>query len=369
MRSAFMLLATRMGSLHAFERTRCSATVRKWLGGRPPSADTIGRVVNTVDGDEIRGIIATVFRRLKRGKGFQPLPGCNWVPLVLDGHESHKSFRRHCAGCCTRKLKTAGGEKIQYYHRHVAAHLVGRDFEFLVDLEPIGKGDSEIAAARRLYGRVHAAYSRAYDVVLGDALYSSAGFWKDVLDKNKQIITVLKDERRTLVAETNALIGSVPPVIDGQNGQRREIRDLPENNGWSQVERSVRVVQSIETKNVKRQLTGESESVGSTWLWATSIPQQELGARSLVRVAHKRWSIENEGFNTLANTWHANHVYRHDAKAIENFILLTFLALNLFRVFFHRNLKPQRRQRMTALRVAECIKAGVDADALIFDTS
>jgi len=369
MRSAFVLLAARMGSLHAFERTRISATVRKWLGGRPPSADTIGRVINTVDGDEIRGIIAAVFRRLKRGKGFQPLPDCNGVLLVLDGHESHKSFRRHCAGCCKRKLKMGGGEKTQYYHRHVAAHLVGRDFEFLVDLEPIGQGDSEVAAARRLYGRIHAAYSRSYDIVLGDALYSSAGFWKDVLDKNKHIITVLKDERRTLVAEANELIGSVTPMIDERNGQRREIRDLPDNNGWPQVGRSVRVVQSIETKEVKRQLTGKSECVGSTWLWATSIPQQELGARSLVRIAHKRWSIENEGFNTLVNTWHANHVYRHDAKAIENFILLTLLALNIFRVFFHRNLKPQRRERMTARRVADSIKAGVDADALLFDTS
>ena len=55
--------------------------------------------------------------------------------------------------------------------------------------------------------------------------------------------------------------------------------------------------------------------------------------------------------------------------AIDNLILLTFLALNTFRVFFHRNIKLQRRGNTAAIRFAECIRAGVDANTVYYDIS
>ena len=369
MRSAYVLLATRMGSLHAFSQIQPSAAVRNWLGGKRPSADTIARVVNRVNSDEIRSVIRDTFRTLKKNKGFQPLEGGNHVLLVFDGHESHATYHRKCPGCLSRTIKTAAGERVQHYHRYVAAHLVGRDFCFMVDMESLRGKDCEIAAARRLYQRIHASYSRAYDIVLGDALYSCATFWTDVLKNNKHIITVLKDERRTLVSEARTLLRFLSPITESNKRHTREIRDLPENHGWSQLGRPVRIVQSNETKIVKRQLTAKDEAINSTWLWVTSIPPEEVNASNLVKIAHRRWSIENEGFNTLANSWHADHVYRHDATAIDNFILLTFLALNIFRVFLHRNIKPQRRARTATVRLAECIRAGVDANTVWHDTS
>jgi hypothetical protein len=37
--------------------------------------------------------------------------------------------------------------------------------------------------------------------------------------------------------------------------------------------------------------------------------------------------------------WHADHVYKHDSRAIEPFTLVAFLAYNLFHVFLICNLK------------------------------
>ena len=42
---------------------------------------------------------------------------------------------------------------------------------------------------------------------------------------------------------------------------------------------------------------------------------------AFVDLARKRWTIENEGFNNLVTNWHADHVYRHEDKASENFLL------------------------------------------------
>ena len=63
----------------------------------------------------------------------------------------------------------------------------------------------------------------------------------------------------------------------------------------------------------------------------------------VVTWGHQRWDIENFGFNKLVNGWEADHIYKHEANAIEAFLLMTFLAYNIFHAFLGLNLKPQLR--------------------------
>ena len=56
---------------------------------------------------------------------------------------------------------------------------------------------------------------------------------------------------------------------------------------------------------------------------------------------------QNHGVNELVNGWHADHIYRHDPNAIECFLLMTFLACNIFQAFFALNLKPRIRKGRT----------------------
>ena len=53
------------------------------------------------------------------------------------------------------------------------------------------------------------------------------------------------------------------------------------------------------------------------------------------------------GFNELVNGWRADHIFKHDPNAIECFLLIAFLAFNIFHAFFVRNLKPLIRQGRT----------------------
>ena len=359
MRSIFVLLSTQMGSLHAFGMTRLSRAARKWIGGSAPSADTLGRVASLVEPNALRACLVDTHRRLKRGKAFSPSAHGKFI-LVLDAHESHSSYQRCCSACLTREVgQKDGPKKTQYYHRYVAAVIVGKDFVYLADLESQRDGDGEITTARRLYDRVHKNYSRSYDIVAGDALYADTDLLNAVVRNRKDFVVVLKDNRPTLVAETKRLRCDVMPTFS--NGA--VIHDLPSNNGWPDLEASLRIVTSQETKTRTRQRDGKKLRSESNWMWATSIPTESMSANTIAQIGHQRWAIENEGFNVLVNRWCADHVYKHEAQAFENFLILTFLAFNIFQVFFHRNLKPQRRARTMMSTVERQVASGIDADA------
>ena len=87
---------------------------------------------------------------------------------VLDGHEQPTSYRRHCAGCRQRTVKTEQGERIQYYHRQVTLMLLpgsrseaGQTLRILLDCEPMLPDEDEVATALRLLTRVLARYGSA----------------------------------------------------------------------------------------------------------------------------------------------------------------------------------------------------------------
>ena len=194
---------------------------KKWLGRKLPSADTIGRVYSSLDTAVLRQAIRQLYERLKRNKA---LPGIGGLGVaVIDGHESHASYRRCCGGCLERRIQRSDGEQLQYYHRQVTLQLLsdapaaspfniqGEPLPLLLDAEPQLPGEDELAAAKRLLERVLAAYPRAFDVVLADALYAAATFVNFLLAHGKDAVIVLKDERRHLFQDVQGLWRTQPP--------------------------------------------------------------------------------------------------------------------------------------------------------------
>jgi len=165
------MFLTRLGSLNARPQTRPRRFWSRWLGAGLPSADTLGRVATQVEVSGLREVHRQVYTRLKRGKALPP-PAHGLIAGVIEGHELHATFRRHCPGCLTRTIHAAGGDRTQYYHRHVTFQLVGADWTLVLDAEPQRPGEGEVAAALRLLERVLTRYPRAFDVVLADGRYA-----------------------------------------------------------------------------------------------------------------------------------------------------------------------------------------------------
>jgi len=337
---------SRLGSLNALEEHRLSRFWKRWLGCSPGSSDTLGRVHAGLVAQELREGLHHVYSRLKRNKA---LPGIGGLSVaVLDGHETHASYRRRCSGCLERTIHAEPGDKIQYYHRNVTLQLLtGSELRILLDLEPQRPGEDEVATARRLLDRVLARYPRAFQLLLADGLYAQAPFFNLLLAHGKHALVVLKDERRDLFQDACGLFAVTPPEEGKYRSRHCQWWDVSDLTTWPQVNAPVRVIRSRETYQVRRQMTKEVESITTEWVWATTLPVTQAATEQAVGFGHRRWDIENYGFNELANEWHSDHVYKHHPKAIESFLLVAFLAYNLFHAFWLLNLKPAVRRGRT----------------------
>lgn len=356
LRSVVVMFLSRLGSLNALEQSRPSQFWRRWLGRAMPSADTVGRVCARMEPGDVRAVQHRVYSRLKRIKALPPLAGGLTV-AVLDGHESHASYRRHCDACLSREIQTGETTRTQYYHRHVTLLLLARDLALPLDAEPIRRGEDEIAAALRLLRRVIENYPRAFGVVAGDALYADSRFFNYVVSKGKDVIAVLKDDRRDLLVDARSLFEQETPVSFSRSHVACRCWDIEGFTTWTQVHSPVRVIRSLEHRTVRRQLTGEDEELVTDWIWVTTLSKQRASTRVAVQIGHWRWDIENQAFNELTTRWYADHVYKHHGNAILVFCLLAMLCLTVFLAFYHRNLKPAVRNTASMRHIARQIAA------------
>ncbi len=335
---------------------------RRLLGNHEvPSADTMARVQALFDPEDLRDILAQQYARQKRNKAL-PAPPHGLIHLVLDGHESTASYRRCCPGCLTRQIHTSAGTRTQYYHRYVVALFAGDGVEFLLDEEPVRPGGDEVAAATRLLLRVHVRYPRAYDVVLADSLYARISFFRTVLSLGKHVQVVLKHDEWAINKDVRALCELVAPTEHVEGSTTRQCWDLGDLP-WGDFEGVVRVVRSEETTPIRRQLTKEVEETKSSWRWILTMPESMAPTQAVVGFGHRRWAIENEGFNEGVQAWHMNHVYHHDPQAMEVMLLLMMVAYNLLHVFYDRDLKPAVRKRHTLKHIGSEIQADIYATA------
>jgi len=211
-------------------------------------------------------------------------------------------------------------------------------------------GSGQLQTALRLLRRVLTRYPRAFDLVLADALYAVAPFFNFLLTHRKHALVVLKQERRDLYVDATALFAQQAPQLGHYRGRRCEWWDCSDLSSWPQVQTPVRVIRSRETYTVRRQLDRQQELLSSEWIWVTTAPAAQVPTERTIIFGHQRWDIENYAFKELAQEWHSDHVFRHDPIAIECFLLLTFLAYNLFHAFFALNLKaPARNDKSQVL--------------------
>jgi len=243
--SALVMMLSRMGSFNALEQTKSCFYWKEEDKGVLPSADTIGNVISQVNLTTVRPVLKQIYSRLKRNKALKPLSPGSGFAVIMDGHESSASFKQCCCGCLHWKVETASGTVVQFYHRHVMAVLLCKDFVLLLDLEMQRPGEDEVAAASRLFERLCRDYPRAFDLVVADGLYARAPFFKTVAAHGKHAIAVLKDDRRDLFQDAIALFKQEEPIIFQKDGLTRRCWDREGFTSWVQLGKETRVVRSL----------------------------------------------------------------------------------------------------------------------------
>ena len=213
-RCAFLMFAQRLPSLNALEellRRRGKTLVERAV----PSADTMGYAFERLDPRGLGAMLKRVCAVGRRNKSLRRRNSSRpWV-LALDGHELFASFKRCCPECSQRRIKTEDGEKIQYFHRVVTAQLVDVSPPISIDAEPIGPGEGETIAARRLLQRVLKEFP-----FIGVVLYLEAPILLLIVQAGKGAVVVLKQKNRQLHQEAMALIAAT-------QAQQGDVRAVP----------------------------------------------------------------------------------------------------------------------------------------------
>jgi hypothetical protein len=348
LRSTFLMFVLRLGSLNALEqRLRQSGKrMREWIG-TTLSADTVGYSASRFDLDRLREVLHQIYLKLRRNNALQSLSIDGLKGLAIDGHELFSSYNRCCHKCCVRKV----GERIQYYHRIVVAQIVGGSLALPLDVEPILPGEDEVAASLRLFERVCRLFPKAFQVVTVDALYAKADFFNLAQSHNKDVIAVLKDERRELLQDATSLFEHAEPTLKWEDGGAKY--NLWDDEGfltWQNVNCCVRIVQSIEEKVKKKRPTTKR------WVWVTTTPRQTCSTHTIWRIGHARWDIENRFFNEAVTYYALDRAYKHDHNAILYMVLTLMIAFVLVNAFYLLNIKPQKRYCLTKKSLTELLK-------------
>lgn len=250
---------------------------------------------------------------------------------------------------------------VEYYHRGVIFHLVGFPMALPLDVEMIRPGEDEVAAARRLLERVWKPYGRFFDVILGDARYFEAPFINFCTAHGKEVMAVLKDERRVLFQDAQGLFSQMKPQRWQEGPWKIRAWDAEGFSSAEGVQVPLRVLHTEEIQTVRQRQDNRwmEKTETHSWWWVTTVPFSRLSTRLFWKIGHSRWEIENNLFHSLSTYWSLDHCFHHEPTAILNFILTLFIAFVLLQSFYHGNLKPQRRKYLTLIALARELYLGV----------
>jgi hypothetical protein len=287
--------------------------------------------------------------------------------LALDANELFASRSHCCEGCGTRTVKVTGAdgqitEVVEYYHRAVFAHLVGSDL--ILDLEPIRPGEEECAAALRLLGRLRRCLGvRFFDVVSVDAWYTKTPFLRAVQKLGWEFVAVLKQSDYEAYKEADALRPARAQMVVEEQGRRVELREVRAVPLTQQVGMTVRVVLSDEqwAERQRRGKLWKSQVKRSHWRWVASAGLDQVPAKSIAQIGHGRWAIENKAFNLLTCTYHLSHCFHHHPVAIEAWLLLTLLAVNVTTLFYRHWIVPRAEADYTWSDLLDDLREGLVA--------
>ena len=92
-----VMLLARLGSLNGLEQVRPKSWLRRWLGGDVPSADTMGRVAQSLPPEAIRRALRRQYGRRRRNKSLAALPN-GLRPVIFDRSVETKCIPRGRTG-------------------------------------------------------------------------------------------------------------------------------------------------------------------------------------------------------------------------------------------------------------------------------
>ena len=334
----------------------------------PISDDTFCYALERYRPEELREVLAGMVRQLKVNKQLERCKIAGLLVVALDANEQFNSRSRCCEQCCQRTVtvKSADGQKQQvteYYHREVYAQLHGPDFSVILDVEPIRPEEDESQAALRLLGRLRRLYGpRFFDVITVDAWYPKGPWLRAVQKLGWAVVCVLKQEEYEIYKESEALRKTQHPVRweeAGRQVQAWEVRDL---DFTVPSLGKLRVVVAHEHWQEVHRRAGQKliQAQESHWRWLVTGELDGHPVRTICRMGHQRWGIENHAFNELTQHYHLTHCEHHHPVAILAALLILIIAFVAFELFAKVHGKLVRSAKLSLVQVTRLLDLSLE---------
>lgn len=359
----------RIPSLNAFEAELQTPDFQRLLGwpgikGKKAfSADTAVDVLDSLNIAQLESTVVDLIKAAERNKAFRDDTFGTFRCAAIDGWEPFCSYKRHCEGCLTRKVKIKKkdeetGEDVeetvtQYYHRFVVAFLIAPKLDMTLAIEPVlpkdlredlpvkqARHEGELTAALRLIDRLHKLYGRFIDAFALDGLYPCGPVFEKLTKYRYGAFIIAKDKRKDPYRFANEIweLKDRPNAVqqDPFTGESVEFSELKNVTALKTFDGPVDMLKAVVTrKNGKK----------STWVIATVGKARKAGRLMTLRIMRSRWHIENTAFHQWVTKWNLDHCFRHTANAITAVLLIWMVAFNLMQLFFYRRLRKPRKGR------------------------
>ena len=291
----------------------------------PKAHGFIERIKN-LEVSELEKINQNIIKKAKENKIYRKGTIDNLVVVGIDGTEAFGSYKKEWENCYNKKIKIKkmidGKEEIveEEYHEQISvfARIVGKRPGVLLGYEKVtcngneGKQEFEPNVGIKLVKKLKKIYGKGIDVIVGDAIYLRENVIEAVLEEGYQGVFRLKENNKMLLENARGLF---------------KIR-----------------------KSKKYREKGKKEEI---YVVSTDAKMSE---KTINKIIHGRWGIENEGFNELKNQWNMRHCYIANEKAIDVIMQMIIMSYNLWELYIYGHLKDFSKKKITKTGYIEEIK-------------
>jgi predicted transposase YbfD/YdcC len=207
----------------------------------------------------------------------------------------------------------------------------------------VTKSEGELTGAMRLLSQL----PDWVDVIVADALYFNAPFFKEVQKNSKHAVIRLKDKTSNaydVINHTSIYRSCDDSFVHKEENQKysvtywckdTEIVDstiLKHEPGKKTPIRLYKFIEVVEySVKGKEQFSFREIYIGTT--------NKSLTAKTIWKMIHYRWYIENTCFHQLKTYCNIEHCFNHEDTAIQTIVTIMCMVFNIFRSFAFRRLK------------------------------
>lgn len=323
-----------------------------------PSIDTIARVLSKWDLQRLEESFQRIIKILHTNKQFNNGTIDNYTVCALDGTDVIHTKRRKCNNC----MYMSNSEGYYYGHKAIVAMVIGKEINYVIKQSFLNVKESETVIDKKTFEKKVVTKSQGeftgamsilpqlpqwVDIIVGDALYFNAPFIKEVLKNSKHAVIRLKDKTSNAYYDINhhsIYKNCNDSFVHNEHNKKSTVKFWrkdtkivdstilkhdPGKKTDITIYKFVEVTESL--------IKGEERFVFREIYVGCTDPN--LSPKTVWKIIHYRWYIENTCFHQLKTYCNIEHCFRHDDTAIQAIFKIMCMAFNIFRSFLFKRLK------------------------------